>query len=315
MEEIRTWAEKHIEAEEDLNDQLEAECQPLAPQAKLGSPTEANQEGRYKTQARSNDEQAYFTPLKAKRAQILREVYHTQLLDFPPTTSWQLGPSREEWCKEVDKEKLRERSRSRQCPNTSYHGTIATISRGGIMGGKIVSTKKRHVWAILFIKDDPLRARDLVICFSDEDYRGISPQQDDPMGSGRPREFFQCSLLVDVSKAGTSYVQFGGVLRNLIRVGPRPFDGKKAFVNFLDLDPCQQLEDMRTRLVEELKEVQIGPSRLHRTKVNRTLDKESKDHLVRFLTKNQDVFTWSSTDMLGIDPDFLCHHLSITLGT
>ncbi|RDX75244.1 hypothetical protein CR513_44911, partial [Mucuna pruriens] len=49
--------------------------------------------GGYRTQAQSNDELIQFTPLKVKRIQIQREVYHTQLLDFLPTTN-----QREEWC-------------------------------------------------------------------------------------------------------------------------------------------------------------------------------------------------------------------------
>ncbi|RDX72697.1 hypothetical protein CR513_47772, partial [Mucuna pruriens] len=40
-----------------------------------------------------------YTLLKATRAKILKEVYHFQLLDIPPPTKWQIGPSWEEWCK------------------------------------------------------------------------------------------------------------------------------------------------------------------------------------------------------------------------
>ncbi|RDX99271.1 hypothetical protein CR513_17688, partial [Mucuna pruriens] len=32
------------------------------------------------------------------RAHILKEAYHLQLLDIPPPTQHQLGPSRDEWC-------------------------------------------------------------------------------------------------------------------------------------------------------------------------------------------------------------------------
>ncbi|RDY02136.1 hypothetical protein CR513_14436, partial [Mucuna pruriens] len=47
-------------------------------------------------------------------------------------------------------------------------------------------------------------------------------------------------------------------------------------------------------------------------KIETVLGKEEKDRLTRFLIKNKDVFAWSSADMLGIDPDFICHRLSIT---
>ncbi|RDY07985.1 hypothetical protein CR513_07840, partial [Mucuna pruriens] len=39
-----------------------------------------------------------FTPLKVGRAQIFREVCHTQLLDIPPPTSRRMRPSPNEWC-------------------------------------------------------------------------------------------------------------------------------------------------------------------------------------------------------------------------
>ncbi|RDX62079.1 hypothetical protein CR513_59626, partial [Mucuna pruriens] len=73
-----------------------------------------------------------------------------------------------------------------------------------------------------------------------------------------------------------------------LRVGPKPTDGNTTFVNFLDLDQRQQIEDLRSCPVEELKEIHIDPSKLHRTKINMTLDIESKGLLVRFLTKNRD---------------------------
>ncbi|RDX86159.1 hypothetical protein CR513_32545, partial [Mucuna pruriens] len=54
--------------------------------------------GRRSThQAKSRVEK--YTPLKATRAQILKKVYHLQLLNISPPTIRQLGPSREEWCK------------------------------------------------------------------------------------------------------------------------------------------------------------------------------------------------------------------------
>ncbi|RDY10679.1 hypothetical protein CR513_04771, partial [Mucuna pruriens] len=99
-----------------------------------------------------------------------------------------------------------------------------------------------------------------------------------------------------------------------LRLGPRLVNDKRISVNFLDLDldPCHHWEDSRLCLVKELKEVQIGPSIFHKTKVDITLDVDTKDHLVHFLTKNRNVFAWSLVDMPGIDLDFLCHRLCIT---
>ncbi|RDX93848.1 hypothetical protein CR513_23843, partial [Mucuna pruriens] len=39
-----------------------------------------------------------YTPLKTSRAHILNEVYHLQLLDIPPPSQHQLGPSQDKWC-------------------------------------------------------------------------------------------------------------------------------------------------------------------------------------------------------------------------
>ena len=36
-----------------------------------------------------------------------------------------------------------------------------------------------------------------------------------------------------------------------------------------------------------------------------------KEELVEFLKRNIDVFTWDVCDALGIDPNFICHHLNV----
>ena len=38
-----------------------------------------------------------------------------------------------------------------------------------------------------------------------------------------------------------------------------------------------------------------------------TLEKQS---LIEFLRDNVDVFAWNACEALGIDPDFICHHLN-----
>ena len=39
-----------------------------------------------------------------------------------------------------------------------------------------------------------------------------------------------------------------------------------------------------------------------------------KSELVKFLEANIDVFAWSTYDVLGIDPRFICHQLNVNLG-
>ena len=36
-----------------------------------------------------------------------------------------------------------------------------------------------------------------------------------------------------------------------------------------------------------------------------------KEELIGFLRKNIDVFSWSAYEALGVDPDFICHHLNV----
>jgi len=46
-------------------------------------------------------------------------------------------------------------------------------------------------------------------------------------------------------------------------------------------------------------------------KLRASLCKELEDKIVEVILKNMNVFAWSSADMLGIDPDFLCHRLTM----
>ena len=38
---------------------------------------------------------------------------------------------------------------------------------------------------------------------------------------------------------------------------------------------------------------------------------QEKEELVEFLKGNINVFAWDACDALGIDPDFICHHLNV----
>ncbi|RDX87249.1 hypothetical protein CR513_31310, partial [Mucuna pruriens] len=99
--------------------------------------------------------------------------------------------------------------------------------------------------------------------------------------------------------------------------GSQPFEERESTINILDLDlePQHQLEHGRPLSTKDLKEVQIGPLASPKTKIGTTLGKEEEDYLTLFLSKNKEVFTWSPADMPGIDPNFICHCLSITLGS
>ena len=38
---------------------------------------------------------------------------------------------------------------------------------------------------------------------------------------------------------------------------------------------------------------------------------QEKQELIEFLQNNVDVFAWNAYEALGIDPDFICHHLNV----
>ncbi|RDY09856.1 hypothetical protein CR513_05716, partial [Mucuna pruriens] len=88
-----------------------------------------------------------------------------------------------------------------------------------------------------------------------------------------------------------------------LRIGFQPSRVKEPTINS---------KHGRPLLGVELKEVIIGPSPTHKTKIGATLIKKDEGRLVAFLWKNKDVFAWSPADMLGIDPKFLCNRLSVT---
>ncbi|RDX79407.1 hypothetical protein CR513_40184, partial [Mucuna pruriens] len=79
----------------------------------------------------------------------------------------------------------------------------------------------------------------------------------------------------------------------------------------LDLDPRGQYEHERPHPTEDLKEIQVGPSPVHKMRISTTMDPKEEVCLVAFLKLNSDVFVWTMDDIPGIDLEFMCHHLSI----
>ena len=46
-------------------------------------------------------------------------------------------------------------------------------------------------------------------------------------------------------------------------------------------------------------------------KLGQSLSKESQKQVVGVIIRHLDAFAWSAADMPGIDPDFLCHRLTM----
>ncbi|RDX95223.1 hypothetical protein CR513_22289, partial [Mucuna pruriens] len=98
-----------------------------------------------------------------------------------------------------------------------------------------------------------------------------------------------------------------------LRVGSHPPKSTRSIVNILDLDldPQCRYKHERPHPTEDLKEFQVGPLAMHKTKIGTTLNPKDEECLVSFLRRNNDIFAWTTNDMPGIDPEFMCHRLSV----
>ncbi|XP_068497851.1 uncharacterized protein [Phaseolus vulgaris] len=67
-------------------------------------------------------------------------------------------------------------------------------------------------------------------------------------------------------------------------------------------------EDSRDQPAANVVERQIGGKTF---KLGRLLSQEEQDEVAEVISRHLDAFVWSASDMSGIDPDFLCHHLSM----
>ncbi|RDX97000.1 hypothetical protein CR513_20277, partial [Mucuna pruriens] len=80
MEEIRARAEKHVEMEEDQYERRRSEQRAERKEVRQTGKTK---EDKRPMLARTNEHAQRFTPLTEKRTQILYEICHTSLLEYP----------------------------------------------------------------------------------------------------------------------------------------------------------------------------------------------------------------------------------------
>ena len=66
--------------------------------------------------------------------------------------------------------------------------------------------------------------------------------------------------------------------------------------------------ETRPKPVEEWLEREIGGKVF---RLGRSLEAELQDQIAKVIERHLDAFAWSASDMPGIDPDFLCHHLAM----
>ena len=87
-------------------------------------------------------------------------------------------------------------------------------------------------------------------------------------------------------------------------------------------EASQQLANLEARLesepqgllFEELERVMISSDEDKYFHVGAQLPLVEKEELVEFLKANVDVFAWSAYEAPGIDLDFICHQLNVSLG-
>ena len=63
---------------------------------------------------------------------------------------------------------------------------------------------------------------------------------------------------------------------------------------------------------EDLEKVLVGSDPERFFQVGSKLPPQEKETLIDFLRQNVDVFAWDAYEALGVDPDFICHHLNVS---
>ena len=80
----------------------------------------------------------------------------------------------------------------------------------------------------------------------------------------------------------------------------------------IDIDPRILEYVERAGVAEDTISITVDnndPTRI--LKIGSHLNPDTRDALVSFLKANLDVFYWSHADMVGIDPEVMCHRLNI----
>ena len=62
---------------------------------------------------------------------------------------------------------------------------------------------------------------------------------------------------------------------------------------------------------EDLEKVLVGTNPKRCFQVGSELPPQEKEKLIDFLKENVDVFAWDAYEALGVDPNFICHHLNV----
>ncbi|KAJ1423160.1 hypothetical protein SESBI_12602 [Sesbania bispinosa] len=195
------------------------------------SQTRISWDDRRRPDSVSNYKVDTLTPLNTTRAQILKEVYQSDLIRLPPQAEGPKGPDMSKWCDyhrakgydtedcwtlmnrierlikegylgryiekrkgrgDKDQRRDKEGSGSKRRRDDRHketrgkeevRGVVTTIAGGFTGGGETSSARMRYARQVMTIQVDLLEQGNNhpMIAFTNEDFRGIQPHQDDPM--------------------------------------------------------------------------------------------------------------------------------------
>nr|KYP34074.1 Transposon Ty3-G Gag-Pol polyprotein [Cajanus cajan] len=263
---------------------------------------QADHAGRPRGEWTRNKEEEKFTPLNVPRRHILHDVNSASLFEFLAATDRQLGPYKTDWC---EFHRTHEHTTEnffvlgRQIERLIKEGHLKKFIAGKQDEGSSDRRRRRE-------GEDTRRGRregrssprDLpeknwarptrpTITFSDADFEGVSPHEDDPIVvSAIVMGYNVKRVLVD--QGSSTDIMFW-----------EAFVGMKILTDRL-MPYVGTLVGFAVRL-DEGKTVKIGVS----------LAKEDEEGLLTVLKSNVSAFAWSAGNMPGIDPDFLHHRLMV----
>ncbi|XP_074327561.1 uncharacterized protein LOC141665476 [Apium graveolens] len=137
----------------------------------------------------------------------------------------------------------------------------------------------------------------------------VSEEVDAPVPQGAP------SPIPNLKEVDASVVQGAPSFRkevNAPTLVDAPSRQNDMDYNQLDLDPRISMSAEKMGLAEDTIEISADekdPSKV--LKIGSQLTPRMKEGLLIFILENLDVFAWSHPDMVGIDPEVMCHRLNI----
>ncbi|XP_020211561.1 uncharacterized protein LOC109796286 [Cajanus cajan] len=176
MDDLRRRADKYMQMEELAEFRNQARTETAA---KPEKPTKNNFWSRPKELASRErpprgPRYSQYTPLNTSRLAAIEQALTSEVLAVPKRAS---TPPR------VDTTKSCSRSRERrEEPSTQPRRVINTIAGGFAGGGSSSSAQRRHLRAVRHVHAvETVRRRLPTITFTEADFKGIDPYQDDPM--------------------------------------------------------------------------------------------------------------------------------------